>query len=404
MSLKAKYNFLHLFYWFTGCCINGFIAVFLQSKGLSNTEIGIVTGGSCVATIFLSPFMSSLISKIKGMTIKKLMTFLMLTTVLLYIAMAFLPIPAFLVMIFYVIMYALNMSTVPMLTMIAMNYINEGIYVNFGLARGIGSASWATSALIFGQAVSFLGANILSIAYCVFALVTLFILYHLPESKITKTKTEEVQEEGSVVTVIKKYKIFFFLLLGFCFMFSGATAIGTYLINIVKSLGGNTSLYGVAMFAMAFSELPVMMTVPKLMKKFNSVTLILVASIFYICRNYTIGLAPNLIVLIIGMMFQGLSYGLFTGVITYYVTYNLDTQDQMSGQTMIGIMTSGIGSTLGNVLGGILQDTIGLNALFTFVYLMTALGAVIIFICKFVSIKVKKITCFYLKTLILSRC
>ena len=84
MSLKAKYNFLHLFYWFTGCCINGFIAVFLQSKGLSNTEIGIVTGGSCVATIFLSPFMSSLISKIKGMTIKKLMTFLMLTTVLLY--------------------------------------------------------------------------------------------------------------------------------------------------------------------------------------------------------------------------------------------------------------------------------------------------------------------------------
>ncbi len=95
MSLKTKYNFLHLFYWFTGCCINGFIAVFLQSKGLSNTEIGIVTGGSCVATIFLSPFMSSLISKIKGMTIKKLMTFLMLTTVLLYIVMAFLPIPAF---------------------------------------------------------------------------------------------------------------------------------------------------------------------------------------------------------------------------------------------------------------------------------------------------------------------
>ena len=241
MSLKAKYNFLHLFYWFTGCCINGFIAVFLQSKGLSNTEIGIVTGGSCVATIFLSPFMSSLISKIKGMTIKKLMTFLMLTTVLLYIAMAFLPIPAFLVMIFYVIMYALNMSTVPMLTMIAMNYINEGTYVNFGLARGIGSASWATSALVFGQVVSFLGANILSIAYCVFALVTLFILYHLPESKITKTKTEEVQEEGSVVTVIKKYKIFFFLLLGFCFMFSGATAIGTYLINIVKSLGGDAA-------------------------------------------------------------------------------------------------------------------------------------------------------------------
>ena len=57
-----------------------------------------------------------------------------------------------------------------------------------------------------------------------------------------------------MITVIKKYKIFFFLLLGFVFMFKGATAIGTYLINIVKNLRGNT-LYGVAMFAMAFNQI-----------------------------------------------------------------------------------------------------------------------------------------------------
>ena len=350
MSLKARYNLLHLFYWFTVCCINGFIAVFLQYKGLSNTEIGIVSGGSCVATIFLSPFMSSLISRIKGMTIKKLMTYILVTTFVIYVVMSYLPVPVILLMIMYIVMYALNLSTVPMLTMIAMNYINEGTYINFGLARGLGSASWALSALVFGQIIS----------------------------------------EGSVFTVIRKYKIFFFLLLGFCFMFSGATALSTYLINIVKNHGGNTSLYGVCMFAMAFSELPVMIMVPRLMKKVDSVSLILVASVFYVLRNYTIGLSPNLIVLIIGMMFQGMSYGLFTGVITYYVTYKLELQDQMSGQTMIGMMTSGIGSTLGNVLGGILQDTFGLNALFLFVYFMTAFGAIIIFGCKFFGNKMKK--------------
>lgn len=387
MSLKARYNLLHLFYWFTVCCINGFIAVFLQYKGLSNTEIGIVSGGSCVATIFLSPFMSSLISRIKGMTIKKLMTYILVTTFVIYVVMSYLPVPVILLMIMYIVMYALNLSTVPMLTMIAMNYINEGTYVNFGLARGLGSASWALSALVFGQVISFLDTGILSIAYAFFSCVTLFILHTLPESQIQMT---EKKKEGSVFTVIRKYKIFFFLLLGFCFMFSGATALSTYLINIVKNHGGNTSLYGVCMFAMAFSELPVMIMVPKLMKKVDSVSLILVASVFYVLRNYTIGLSPNLIVLIIGMMFQGMSYGLFTGVITYYVTYILELQDQMSGQTMIGMMTSGIGSTLGNVLGGILQDTFGLNALFLFVYFMTAFGAIIIFGCKFFGNKMKK--------------
>lgn len=387
MGLKMRYNFLHLFYWFSCCCINGFIAVFLQYKGLTNTEIGIVTGGSCIATIFLSPFISSLISKIKGLAIKKLMTIIFALTCGMYLIMAYLALPSFILMVIYIIMYALNLSTVPMLTMIAMNYINEGIYVNFGLARGIGSASWATSALVFGRVLAFLDTSILSVGYLVFTMITLMILFTLPESEMKQVKNKK---EGSIFTVIKKYRIFFFLLLGFCFMFAGATSIGTYLINIVKNLGGDTSLYGVAMFAMAFSELPVMMAVPKLMKKFNSITLILVASIFYILRNYTIGLAPHLIILIIGMMFQGLSYGLFTGVITYYVTYNLETQDQMAGQTMIGIMTSGIGSTLGNVLGGILQDTIGLNALFMFVYIMTAIGAIVIVLCKVMSKRLAK--------------
>lgn len=380
MSLKARYNLLHLFYWFTVCCINGFIAVFLQYKGLSNTEIGIVTGGSCVATIFLSPFVSSLISKIKGMTIKKLMTYILSITFIIYIIMSYLPIPAILLMTLYIVMYALNLSTVPMLTMIAMNYINEGTYINFGLARGLGSASWALSALVFGQVISFFDIGILSFGYTLFACLTLLILHTLPESHVQE---KEKKKEGSVFTVIRKYKIFFFLLLGFCFMYSGATALSTYLINIVKNHGGNTSLYGVCMFAMAFSELPVMVMVPRLMKKADSVSLILLASVFYVLRNYTIGLSPNLIILIIGMMFQGLSYGMFTGVITYYVTYSLELQDQMSGQTMIGIMTSGIGSTLGNVLGGVLQDAFGLSALFLFVYVMTALGAFIIFGCKF---------------------
>lgn len=141
MSLKARYNLLNLFYWFAVCCINGFIAVFLQYKGLSNTEIGIVSGGSCIATIFISPFISSLISKIKGMTIKKLMTYILVTISVLFLVIAYFPIPVVLLMTLYIFIYALILSTMPLVTMIAMNYVNEGIYINFGFARGLDSAS-----------------------------------------------------------------------------------------------------------------------------------------------------------------------------------------------------------------------------------------------------------------------
>ena len=360
MQLKTRYNLLHLFYWFAYCCISGFIAIFLQYLGLSNTEIGIVTGISCISTIFISPFISSLVDRIKNFTIKKLTVYITVGVGIVYLILSFIKMPAFMAMILYILMYALMLSTVPLLTMIAMNYINDGLYVNFGLARGIGSASWAASAFVFGQVISFVDPWILSIGYFFFIALALILLYTMPEQKNVKATKEK---QGSVLQVIKNYKILFFLLLGFCFMFAGATTIGTYLINIVTNLGGNTSLYGVC------------------------VTLIVLASVFYLLRNFTICLAPNLIILIIGMMFQGLSYGLFTGVITYYVTYNLDAKDQLAGQTLIGIMTSGIGSTLGNVLGGILQDTFGLDYMFMFIYIVTITGALIIFTTKKINDK-----------------
>ena len=376
MQLKTRYNLLHLFYWFAYCCISGFIAIFLQYLGLSNTEIGIVTGISCISTIFISPFISSLVDRIKNLTIKKLTVYITVGVGIVYLILSFIKMPAFMAMILYILMYALMLSTVPLLTMIAMNYINDGLYVNFGLARGIGSASWAASAFVFGQVISFVDPWILSIGYFFFIALALILLYTMPEQKNVKTTKEK---QGSVLQVIKNYKILFFLLLGFCFMFAGATTIGTYLINIVTNLGGNTSLYGIAVFCMAASEMPIMSITYRLLKKYRSETLLLASAFFYVLRNLTICLAPHLIVLLIGMMFQGLSFGLFTATITYYVNDHLDESDQMMGQTMIAMMSTGLGSSIGNIFGGILQDSLGLNSMLIFVCGLTLIGCFIMF-------------------------
>lgn len=62
------------------------------------------------------------------------------------------------------------------------------------------------------------------------------------------------------------------------------------------------SLYGIAIFCMAASEMPVMSMTHHLLKKYKAETLILVASGFYILRNFTICLAPSLPILLIGMI------------------------------------------------------------------------------------------------------
>ncbi len=374
-KLQMKYNFLHILYWITNCTIYGYVAVFLQYKGLSNTEIGLVTGGGAIASIFMSPVISELVYQIKGLTIKKLILISYLIMFGMFLLLTLVPLPTLVIMILYICLTFVVVSQVPLLSTICMDYLKSGQYINFGLSRGLGSASYAISAAVIGRLIEFLNPDIIGLVFIIFSILLLIDLFSMPDMQVEYTqKTKKTK----IFSFIKKYRTFMIILLGFAFAFASAMSLGTYLINIVNNLGGTTSLYGIAIFVMASSEMPVMGITHSLLKKFKSETLLVVAIICYVLRNFTICLATNLIVLMIGMLFQGASYGLFTAVITYYVNDHINENDQMLGQTMIGIMTTGIGATIGNLFGGVLQDTSGLSSMYVFVCILTVLGMLIV--------------------------
>lgn len=379
MSVKMKYNLLFFLYCMTGCCLGGFVAVFLQYKNVSNTLIGVVTGTGCVTAIFLTPYVSNLIKNIKGMNVTKMTNWIYIILAVVYTLLVFLPLPPMVIMVIFTLIYALYLSSGPLLQMLASDYMQIGEEVNFGLARGLGSTAWAVTALVFGFLVEKFNPSILAIGFVLFTTMTLLLMNTMPKVQPLKSSNKK---DGSISQIIKKYPIFWLLLIGFSLMLAAATSISTYLINIVTKLGGDTSFFGIAVFLMAFSELPVMAITPRLMRRFKSVQLITVAAFSYLIRNVLICVAPNLFVLCLGMMFQGLSFGLLTAVITYYVIYNLDVADQMMGQTMIIMMTSGFGAMIGNFLGGILQDNFGLNVMYIFVIVMTIIGASCIILAK----------------------
>jgi PPP family 3-phenylpropionic acid transporter len=384
MKLQTKYNLLQILFWVSYCSIYGYITVFLQYKGMTNSEIGIVTGVGSISTIFLSPFISSLISKIKDLTIKKLLFILYTFNIVAMLLFTFLPIPTIVIMILYMIIIAFMVSAVPLVSTICMDYLKVGKYINFGVSRGMGSVAYATTAVVLGQLIEFLNPNACTYLFVISSILLFIDLFSFEDIQIQDSNKNE--ETTSIIEVVKTYKVFFMILLGFGFMFSATSALSVYLINIVKNLGGSTSLYGVAVFAMAASELPFMSIVHTLLKKHKAESILFIASIFYIFRNFTICLAGNTTILIIGMLFQGASYGLFTGVITYYVNDYLKPEHQVLGQTLIAMITTGFGSTIGNVLGGFLQDSFGLQSMLYF-----AMGITIIaFIMIFITLKIVK--------------
>ncbi len=379
MSLKNKYSLFYILFCLAGCCLAGFVAVFLQFKGVSNTMIGLVTGLGCVSSVVLSPYLSNLIMKIEKLNAVNMTIGIYLVAALVFALLALLPLPEIIVVAGYILVYSLYVVSCALPQIMASGYMHRNMDIDFGLARGLGSASWAVTALVMGPIVDVFSPVSLAVVYVIAVVGMVLLLKTMP---VAKADVEPGEKGGSAFDIIRNYQVYFLILTGFGFCIAGHSMLGTYLSNIVFSLGGSTTMFGIAVFCMALSEMPVMAKARKWMKKVDSLTLIVLGGGAYIIRNFTVCLAPNLPVLIIGLMFQSVSYGLLTAVVTFYAIYNLDSKDQVMGQAMVGIFTTGLGSTIGNLAGGFLQDIAGLQAMYMVACGLTVIGFVFMLMAK----------------------
>ncbi|MBQ3587328.1 MAG: MFS transporter [Oscillospiraceae bacterium] len=379
MSLKNKYNLLYFLYCIAGCCLVEFVTVFLLYRGVSNTQIGLVTGIGCVSSIFLSPWLTGLLGRSPRLNVRDVLGGVYLFMAAVFILLAYMPMPAVAVMAGYTVIYCLYMGTYSFLQVMASDYTAAGMDINFGLARGLGSASWAIAALLLGAAVDATSPAVTGAAFMAATAVMVLLMRTMP---VAPSQTGSEEKGGSAIAVLKDYPVFFMILLGFTLCKVGMTPLLTYLPNIMTNLGGSTGMFGVAIFVMALSETPVMAMAGRWMEKVDILTLTVIGGIAYVARNFIICFATSVPMLMVGMVFQGFSYGLLTVVAAYYAMYRLKGSDQAMGQTMTTVMTNGFGSTIGNVAGGVLQDTLGINSMYIFACGMTVLGALVIIMAK----------------------
>ena len=379
MNLKNKYNLLYFLYCIAGCCLVEFVTVFLLYRGVSNTQIGLVTGIGCVSSIFLSPWLTGLLGRSPRLNVRDVLGGVYLFMAAVFILLAYMPMPAVAVMAGYTVIYCLYMGTYSFLQVMASDYTAAGMDINFGLARGLGSASWAIAALLLGMAVDATSPAVTGAAFMAATAVMVLLMRTMP---VAPSQTGSEEKSGSAIAVLKDYPVFFMILLGFTLCKVGMTPLLTYLPNIMTNLGGSTGMFGVAIFVMALSETPVMAMAGRWMEKMDILTLTVIGGIAYVARNFIICFATSVPMLMVGMVFQGFSYGLLTVVAAYYAMYRLKGSDQAMGQTMTTVMTNGFGSTIGNVAGGVLQDTLGINSMYIFACGMTVLGALVIIMAK----------------------
>lgn len=390
LSLDIKYSLIQALYFSSIAGIMGFASVYLLDKGFSNSVIGLTLALVSIISVFAQPMVASFADKNKNIELKTIIEIIVLAGTILSALIYFLKGQSVILLCVFVGIATCLQTIQPLTNSLAFLFEKYGIEVNFGLARGMGSAAYALVSFVLGYVVKGLGANVLPIVYLIFnilliAVVHVFVIPNEEKQEVVLEEKKEEKQQLSFVNFCIKYKKFMIFVFGIIVVFFTHTIINNFLIQIIRPIGGTESQMGTAVFLAAIVEVPAMTLFNVIRQKVSCGQLLKIAGMIFALKHVMTFFAPNMMVIYIAQLLQIGSFAIFVPASVYYVNQSISTEDAIKGQSMVtmGMTASGI---LANLLGGILLDAIGVH----YVLLIGAIASVIgVFIISF-SVETEK--------------
>lgn len=362
-NLTARYAGLMALYWAAFCAVMSFFTTLLLWLGFSNTAAGAVVALGNLGGVALQPFAAAWAAKrAHGVhRMAQAMTAALFAGSVLLLAAYRVPLAAAALMIaLCAVLYSLQ----GILNALGMESANAGARLDFGLARGFGSAGYAAASFALGQWTAKAGPAVLPWAYAALFLTSGLLLAAFPRLAAAERAPASPRQAGAFLRRYPRYTV---VLAACVLLFLCYNLIMTYLIQIVRSLGGDTDAMGVVMGLGALVELPAMALVQRLLKRFSAGGLMCFAGVFLTVKALLIALAPSVAFLYLAQAVQPLSYAIIIPASVYYTNDVLAPEDRVLGQTLM-VMASALSSVFAGLLGGPLLDAFGVRT--------TALAAV----------------------------
>ena len=279
----------------------------------------------------------------------------------------------------------------PLINSISLYYVNHGIYVDFGIGRGVGSASYAVAASFLGiligryYGLAIMAVGCLSFAVMFVTLISMPVVKDPNQSKKEEQKnTANRQRGGGILEFARRYRNYMLVLLGMILIYVESTYVNNYLINIVVSLGGDIKRMGTLLTVSAMSELPTMLLFSRLVGKWDSRKLIRFAAVMFSVKALGYLVCGSISFLYVVQMLQMLSFALCLPSAVYYVNETMAVEDRVKGQSLL-IASSTMGGVFGSLSGGVLVDFAGIKAMLATGLGLSMIGTAIV--CIFVSRK-----------------
>lgn len=391
LALDIKFSAMQFFFFASFGALMGYASVYLLSRGISTSVIGVALASTSAIAFVCQPFMASFADKNKQIELRYIICAALLISIAMAVVLIMAPNASMFLVCMFVAIGTLLSTIMPLVTTLAFQFEKYGIAINFGVARGVGSAAYAIIAYVVGQLVEMFDAGVVPIVFIAFNLALTFVVYTfvLPKNvSREEVKKEEKQEQSQVkndlsfVQFMTRYKKLTTFVFGTVFIFFAHTIINNYMILVIEPVGGTEAAMGTAVSLAAMLELPAMFFFDQLREKFSLNKLLKLSAIMFVVKHTLTAIAPSMFVIYIAQATQMLAYAILCPASVYLVNEMVDSSDLTKGQSLV-TMGQSLSGIIANLIGGVLIENIGVTPVLYMGAVVTVLGsAIIIYITK----------------------
>ena len=392
-DLTLRYALTQMTYW---CAYNGcfsFATTYMLKLGLPSGLVGILVGMAGLLSCLLQPFIASFIDRSGKSLLIKALLILSLACVGFFAVLLIPGMPIYLAGVLYTLGLWMTDAMVPLLNAVCVEYTRAGYGVNFGIARGFGSAASALGVLISGFILSNMGISWTLIFYLALYSLTVILIFGYPKlqdgeapaAKVDSASSEAFapdddanEKSVSILQFFKTYKWYCISLLAFLMLAMYLAMTESYMIAIMENLGGDSSHVGVALFISTIAGAPVVFLFNFIRKKIKDTNLLKIGAAMFVVRSILTALAPSIVSIYMIQVLHFCSYSIVAPTEVYYAGAKVNKADTVKGQAFITSAWA-LGCSIGNFIGGQLLN-FGIKTILFAGIIMASIGCVIMYL------------------------
>ena len=378
-----RYTLINATYFAAFCTIHACAAVFLLGNGFTNTEVGVLLAIANIVSAIVQPVVAGIIDKQGALTNRRFILISVITILLGSVILLFSTDNKLVIFPVFALIYMIQFAYQPVMTALCFEYQKAGCSIMYGLARGLGSASFAVTSAFIGGLIEDRGVKILLYLNIILMALSAVLIFTFkkPQKAVPSEKEEETKEPGkssSFGSFIKRYPAYSLFLVGVVCFFFAHNMINDFMIQIIRNLGGSEKELGYANFLQAILELPVMAMIGLILKKFTSKALLLISGTAFLVKIIILIFATNMGHMYLSQSCQLFAYAVFIPAAAYYVSKTMTDHDQVKGQAFV---TSAItmGGVFSNLISGVILDNFGIRPMLITGTAVCAVGVLIAF-------------------------